>query len=76
MTATPLGPRLRIGGLMRCCIASFDHAVANRALPSKIGATLDCEYHPAPGNAAMRLAADGVWEWNSPPQSDGMEVPK
>lgn len=53
---------------MRCCLATLDEGAAQDALPWQVGsATLDCKYEK-PGNAQMRLAADGVWEWNPPPE--------
>lgn len=55
--------RIRHGGLLRCCLQTWAFAHDRGALPSEPGATLDCIYEQ-PGNARMRLAPDGVWEWN------------
>lgn len=45
---------------MRCCIET---AVEYDG-PEEAGVTvIDCTYEP-PGNGQVRLAADGVWEWN------------
>lgn len=58
--------RVRHGGLMRCCLATLRETAEIGILPWQVGvATLDCKYEK-PGNAQMRLAADGVWEWNRP----------
>lgn len=57
---------VRQGGLMRCCLATLQEAAEAGTLPWQVGeAKLDCQFEE-PGNAQMRLAADGVWEWNSP----------
>lgn len=51
--------RVRQGGLMRCCLST----ISDSTEPSRVGDVLDCKYEK-PGNANMRVAADGVWEWN------------
>lgn len=51
--------RVRHGGLMRCCLGTL----AESTIPSEPGTILDCQYE-AEGNKQMRVAADGVWEWN------------
>jgi hypothetical protein len=49
---------VRIGGLMRCCLATL----AQCEDEVEIGAVLGCMYEE-PGDPKMRLANDGVWEW-------------
>jgi hypothetical protein len=52
---------VRQGGLMRCCLGT----IAESEELTKIGDILDCKYQK-PGNQQMRVAIDGVWEWNHP----------
>lgn len=55
--------RVRDGGLMRCCLATLDAAMAEAAEPPKEGDTLLCKYCKGDG---MRFR-DGAWEWNFDP---------
>ena len=48
--------RIRIGGLMRCCIGTIQE---HNTEPSAKGDVLDCEHC----TSQMRVAEDGVWEW-------------
>lgn len=57
--------QLRMGGLMRCCIGTWQ--VAEK--PTEIGRVLQCQYSDGPLHR-MILAPDGVWEWFHPDPSD------
>lgn len=52
--------QVRMGGLMRCCLATL----ADTTTESAVGTTLSCKYESDPNNEQMIVAADGVWEWN------------
>jgi hypothetical protein len=61
--ARPANERaLRHGGLMRCCIATWQETTT----PTVIGDHLSCNYESDPNNEQMVVAADGVWEWRGP----------
>jgi hypothetical protein len=51
--------RVRAGGLMRCCLATL---AASAAITSA-GSVMQCAYSEDRSHS-MRVAADGVWEWN------------
>jgi hypothetical protein len=55
---------LRPGGLMRCCLASLDEAMRERAEPPQEGETMHCKYCK-PDNGGM-IFRDGAWEWSNP----------
>lgn len=55
--------RVHHGGLMRCCLASLDEAMAARTEPPAEGETLHCKYHDDNGGMIFR---NGAWEWNRP----------
>lgn len=49
--------RIRIGGLLRCCIATV-HEIDAMTKPGDIR---ECNYCHKP---SLRVGDDGVWEWN------------
>jgi hypothetical protein len=49
---------IRIGGLLRCCVETFRDAQTQGTLPAS--GVLPCKYC----KSSLRLADDGVWEWN------------
>ena len=55
--------RIRIGGLMRCCIESIQAAPGGRE-----GDVIPCKYHPQDGDQAR--FTDGAWEWIRPAELD------
>lgn len=58
--AIPANERfIRIGGLMRCCVATVQESLE----PTVPGTVMDCKYEH-PGNENLRVADDGIWEWN------------
>lgn len=48
--------RIRIGGLMRCCLQTISECTAIVGP----GSVLSCRFC----SDSMRVARDGVWEWN------------
>jgi hypothetical protein len=54
-----VGERLRPGGLMRCCTATLAEHIEVGG-PVAVGDILPCKHC----SSSMRIAADGVWEWN------------
>jgi hypothetical protein len=56
--------RVRHGGLMRCCLASLQGAMAERTEPLQEGETIFCKYCD-PNNGGM-IFRNGAWEWNRP----------
>jgi hypothetical protein len=58
---TPSDPnkRVRIGGLMRCCMATLDTTVIKKA--PKEGDTIECRYC-----SDQMVWKDGAWEWVRP----------
>ena len=52
--------RVRIGGLLRCCIATID-GIEEETVPGDVH---ECQYCHQP---TLRVADDGIWEWNMPP---------
>lgn len=63
---------LRIGGVMRCCIATLVEYLKGIEEAPPVGTTLDCKYEQS-GNKKLILAADGVWEWNRTERSPMIE---
>lgn len=55
--------QVRHGGLMRCCLATLDEAMAARDVMPVEGETMPCKYHAENGGMIFR---DGAWEWNRP----------
>ena len=55
--------KVRIGGLMRCCLASLDDYLDNSDTYPSEGDLLACAYHPE--KPVMIFRAD-VWEWIGP----------
>jgi hypothetical protein len=56
------GSRMRIGGLLRCCIESTQRYEG----PMIAGQTaIPCLYHDT-DTPNIRIADDGVWEWVGP----------
>lgn len=54
---TPTNQRpIRPGGLFRCCTGTYGETDE----PSKVGDVLKCRHC----SSSMRVAADGIWEWN------------
>ncbi len=53
--------RIRIGGLMRCCIET----IRTTDIRTDIGEVLQCKFTDDPDDPGHRLivADDGVWEW-------------
>lgn len=52
--------RYRHGGLMRCCLETL----ATNTKGSVVGSTLQCKYATDDPLHRMRVADDGVWEWD------------
>lgn len=52
--------RVRIGGLMRCCIATIDVKMVAATKPPKDGDTMSCLYCKD-GRMCFR---DDAWEWD------------
>lgn len=50
----------RIGGLMRCCLAT----IAHHGELTSVGDTLGCLYADGDPLHRMVVAPDGVWEWD------------
>lgn len=49
--------RVKIGGLLRCCLATLGNRVDE---PAAEGTTLDCDYCKQP----TLIVRDGYWRWN------------
>lgn len=56
--------KVRIGGLMRCCIETLKELDERGELPTEPGSTVHCLYEKPEKPDSMRLANDGVWEWS------------
>ncbi len=58
--------RVRIGGLMRCCLETIDDLYPDgRTAIATEGQALQCKY--APDNPEHRMIfRDGAWEWDHP----------
>jgi hypothetical protein len=55
--------QVRVGGLLRCCMASLAEAMESAVAPPKEGDTLICRYCGSPyGGMEFR---DGAWEWKT-----------
>jgi hypothetical protein len=55
--------RLRIGGVMRCCLQTWQVSKVTGALDdAEPGDLLPCRYC----DQTLMLAEDGIWEWNHP----------
>jgi hypothetical protein len=52
--------RLAIGGLFRCCVATFQEERSDPPAPPEEGQTLTCKYCKKP----TMIYTDGVWRWN------------
>lgn len=50
---------LAIGGVLRCCIATFDEARDNPETPAREGDVLPCRW--CKGSLIFK---DGKWRWN------------
>ncbi len=61
-------PRLRIGGLMRCCIETWEEEIVGRIAP--VETVIQCKYTDNLSHR-MELVGDGVWEWVGVGASDG-----
>jgi hypothetical protein len=55
---------IRIGGLMRCCIQSYENA-APTAENTAEGDVLACAWC-----SSSMVVRDGAWEWNHPRRGD------
>jgi hypothetical protein len=56
--------KIRIGGLMRCCIATIDILYdENPGMAVTEGQTLQCRYAPENPDHRIRFR-DGAWEWD------------
>lgn len=56
--------KIRIGGLMRCCIETVNILYAeNPGMAATEGQTLQCKYAPEDPDHRMRFR-DGAWEWD------------
>jgi hypothetical protein len=53
--------KVRIGGLMRCCLDTLDSAMDAATEAPKEGDMLVCKYHHRDGN--QMIFHDGAWEW-------------
>jgi hypothetical protein len=61
MMATSQKDPICIGGLMRCCLKTYDDIAPSVGMASE-GDTLQCSYTDSSLHS-MRLR-DGAWEWN------------
>jgi hypothetical protein len=50
------------GGLLRCCLASLDEAMAKATEPPKDGDRIKCQYHDN-----WMIFRDGAWKWDVVP---------
>lgn len=64
--STMVEARIRIGGLMRCCIETINEKMEAATTAPSEGDTLSCKYHDDNGGMIFR---DGAWEWNRPEES-------
>lgn len=53
--------RVRVGGLMRCCLATLDAAMAARTELPKEGEVLPCAHC-----TSSMVFNNEAWEWNRP----------
>lgn len=53
---------VRIGGLMRCCLATLDDHLLALEVRSKEGDQLTCKY--CVSKAGDMIFRGGAWEWN------------
>lgn len=63
--------RVRIGGLMRCCIETIgDLYPGGPAMLAAEGQRLQCKYAPDNPEHRMRFR-DGAWEWDHDRENPG-----
>jgi len=53
---------VRIGGLLRCCLASLDEHMARATEDPKEGDKLECHYCKSP--AGGMIFRNRAWEWD------------
>jgi len=59
-----LKERIKIGGLMRCCMDTWDEHCEQDGPACVDGETLQCKYSSDPIHNMIRIA--GIWKWNWP----------
>lgn len=61
--------KVRLGGLMRCCLATLDEAMLATDTVPKEGDRLACKYHDK-GDGDTMVFHDNAWEWVGPKRGD------